>query len=278
MRHADKKYIENVQYILRSDTESGEVRPKWADGTPAYTKSMFGMVNKYNLADDFPITTVRIVPFKKCVDELLWIWQKNSNNVADLGSKIWDQWADENGTIGEAYGYILGLYHTYKIGDEYKRMTQVEKLIYDLKHNPNSRRMVTTMFDPCRLHKMNLEPCAYGTNFLVKDGRLNMVLIQRSNDFLVANSWNVTQYAVLVHLLAHCCDLKVGTLMHVITDAHIYDRHIDFGKEVLERSSKVDKVKLVIDTDEKDFFKIKLEDIKLEGYEAYKDPFLPVAE
>ncbi|MGL5712053.1 MAG: thymidylate synthase, partial [Paraclostridium sp.] len=263
---------------LRADTESGEVRPKWSDGTPAYTKSMFGMVNKYNLADDFPITTVRNVPFKKCVDELLWIWQKNSNRVADLNSKIWDQWAGEDGTIGEAYGHILGLYHTYRVGDKYLRMTQVEKLIYDLKNNPSSRRMVTTMFDHSRLHKMNLEPCAYGTNFLVKEGRLNMVLIQRSNDFLVANSWNVTQYAVLVHLLAHCCDLNVGTLVHVITDAHIYDRHIDFGNEIITRESKVDKVKLVIDTEEKDFFKIKLEDIKLEGYESYKDKFLPVAE
>lgn len=279
MRQVDKIYKETLLDIIENgiSDEGTEVRPKWADGTSAHTISKFAVVNRYDLSKDFPMTSIRHVPFKKCVDELLWIWQKNSNNVKDLGSRIWDQWADENGSIGEAYGFVLGQKHDFgKDG----WMTQVEKLIHDLKTNPSSRRMVTNLYEHHRLNKMALAPCAYGGNFSVKDGKLSMILIQRSNDFIVANSWNVTQYAVLVHLLAHCCDLQVGELVHMVTDCHVYDRHMDYAKELVERVGQMEPVKLVIATEEKDFFKIKLEDIKIEGYKPVfnKDPFMPVAE
>ncbi|MGL6099496.1 MAG: thymidylate synthase [Fusobacteriaceae bacterium] len=279
MRKSDIIYRNTLSDILTNgiSDEGTEVRPKWSDGEPAHTISKFAVFNRYDLSEDFPMTSIRHVPFKKCVDELLWIWQKNSNNVKDLGSKIWDQWADAGGSIGEAYGFVLGQKHDFgKDGN----MTQVEKLIFDLKNNPSSRRMVTNMYEHHRLNKMNLAPCAYGANFSVKDNKLNMVLIQRSNDFVVANSWNVTQYAVLVHLLAHCCDLQVGELVHMITDCHIYDRHIEYAEELVQRVGQSESIKLIIDTKEKDFFKIKIEDIKIKGYEPKfsKDKFMPVAE
>ncbi len=275
MSLADDIFDQNIRDILNSgySTENDKVRPHWEDGTPAYTYKKFGIVNRYDLSKEFPMLTQRYQNFKGAVDELLWIWQKKSNNVNDLGSHIWDAWADENGSIGKAYGYQLGVKHKYKEGE----MDQVDRVLYDLKNNPSSRRIMTNIYVHQDLHEMNLYPCAYSMTFNVTGNKLNAILNQRSNDMLVANGWNVCQYAVLVHLLARCSGLEVGEFVHVIADAHVYDRHVDIVKELIERP-KFPAPRLVIDEGITDFYKFTVDNIHLEGYEyGEKIKKIPVA-
>ncbi len=233
MSMADRIFISNCRDILSTgvwDTNF-EVRPRWADGSPAHTIKKFGIVNRYDLSKEFPILTLRRTYWKSAVDELLWIWQKKSNNIKDLKGHIWDSWADENGSIGKAYGYQLGIKHKYPEGE----FDQVDRVIYDLKHNPASRRILTNLYNFEDLHEMGLYPCAYSVTFNVSGDKLNAILNQRSQDMLTASNWNVVQYAVLVHMMAQVAGLKVGELVHVIADAHIYDRHVALVKKILRR-------------------------------------------
>ena len=265
MSYADKVFRANAEDILNNgvwDTDR-EVRPRWLDGTPAHTVKKFCIVNRYDLSKEFPIITLRKQAFKSAVDEILWIWQKKSNRVADLHSHIWDSWAGEDGTIGKAYGYQLGVKHIYKEGE----FDQVDRVLYALKHNPASRRIMTNIYTFADLHEMNLYPCAYSMTFNVTGDKLNGILNQRSNDMAVANGWNVTQYAVLLHMFAQVSGLKVGELVHVIADAHIYDRHIPAVKEMLN-NPEYPAPKFWINPEIKNFYDFKVEDFKLEGYEA----------
>lgn len=265
MSLADKLFIDMCNDILENGVSSeGEViRAKWDDGQPAYTIKKFCVVNRYDLSKEFPILTLRPTNLKAAIDELLWIWQKKSNNVKDLNSRIWDSWADETGSIGKAYGYQIGQKHKYKEGE----FDQIDRVIYDLKNNPYSRRIITNIYNHDDLNEMNLYPCAYSVTFNVTGKKLNAILNQRSNDILVANNWNVTQYAILVHMLAQVCDLEVGELVHVIADAHIYDRHIPLIKELINRES-YNAPKLVINPNVKDFYDFKVEDFTLENYQS----------
>ena len=269
MSLADEIFISNCKDILENgySTENEKNRPKWADGTEAYTIKKFGVVNRYDLSKEFPILTLRRTYFKSAIDELLWIWQKKSNNIHDLKSTVWDEWADEEGSIGKAYGYQLGVKHQYKEG----MMDQVDRVIYDLKNNPFSRRIMTNIYVHQDLHEMNLYPCAYSMTFNVtqKKGEdrltLNAVLNQRSQDVLAANNWNVCQYAVLVHMLAQVCDMNVGELVHVIADAHIYDRHVPIVKELITRE-QYPAPKFWLNPEIKDFYQFTTDDIKITDY------------
>ena len=264
MSIADKIFIDTCREILDNgvwDTNL-PVRPKWLDGTPAHTIKKFCIVNRYDLSKEFPIITLRRTAFKSAVDELLWIWQKKSNNVKDLSSHIWDSWADESGSIGKAYGYQLGVKHTYPEGE----FDQVDRVLYDLKHNPSSRRIMTNIYNFQDLHEMHLYPCAYSMTFNVTDGKLNAILNQRSQDTLTANNWNVVQYAVLVHMFAQVSGLEVGELVHVISDAHIYDRHVPIVEKILQ-NKQFNAPKLWINPEIKDFYDFTVNDFKLEGYE-----------
>jgi thymidylate synthase len=265
MSKADTIFIEMCKDILENGVSSkGEnVRAKWADGTPAYTFKKFAMVNRYDLSEEFPILTLRPTNLKAAIDEILWIWQKKSNNIKDLKSHIWDSWANEEGSIGKAYGYQLGIKHKYSEGE----FDQVDRVLYDLKHNPYSRRIITNLYNHADLHEMNLYPCAYSVTFNVTGRKLNAILNQRSQDVLVANNWNVSQYAILVHMFAQVSDLEVGELVHVIADAHIYDRHIPMISELLQRTS-YPAPKLMINPDKKDFYDFKVEDFILEDYQS----------
>ena len=265
MSYADKIFKENVKDILENgvwDTDK-EVRPKWLDGTPAHTVKKFCIVNRYDLSKEFPIMTIRKQGFKNAVDEILWIWQKKSNKIADLHSHIWDSWAGEDGTIGKAYGYQLGVKNIYKEGE----FDQVDRVLYDLKHNPASRRIMTNIYNFADLHEMNLYPCAYSMTFNVTGDKLNGILNQRSNDMAVANNWNVMQYAVLIMMFAQVTGFKPGELVHVIADAHIYDRHIPAVKQMLE-NPEYPAPKLIINPDVKDFYDFKVDDFVLEDYKA----------
>ena len=265
MSLADDLFINMCKDIIDNgySTEGEKVRPKWEDGTYAYTIKRFGVVNRYDLSKEFPAITLRKTYVKSAIDELLWIWQKKSNNVHDLKSHIWDSWADENGSIGKAYGYQLGVKHKYKEG----MMDQVDRLIYDLKNNPYSRRMLTNIYVHQDLSEMNLYPCAYSMTFNVTGDRLNAILNQRSQDVLAANNWNVVQYAVLVHMLAQVTGFKPGELVHVIADAHIYDRHIPIVKELITRPTHP-APKFYMNPDVKDFYDFTLDDFRIEDYET----------
>ncbi|MDR1774005.1 MAG: thymidylate synthase [Clostridioides sp.] len=276
MSYADEIFIDMCSDILQNgySSEGQTVRAVWEDGTPAHTIKKFCVVNRYDLSKEFPILTLRPTNLKNAVDELLWIWQKKSNNVNDLNSHIWDAWADETGSIGKAYGYQIGKKSIYKEGE----FDQIDRVIYDLKNNPYSRRIMTNIYVHNDLHEMNLYPCAYSMTFNVTGNKLNAILNQRSNDILVANNWNVVQYAILVHMLAQVCGFEVGELVHVIADAHIYDRHIPMIKEMLQRKP-FKAPKLVINPDVKDFYDFKVEDFVLEGYETHEQiKKIPVAE
>ena len=265
MSLADKIFIDMCNDILENGVSSeGEiVRAKWDDGQPAHTIKKFCVVNRYDLSKEFPILTLRPTNLKAAIDELLWIWQKKSNNVKDLNSHIWDSWADETGSIGKAYGYQIGRKHLYKEGE----FDQIDRVIYDLKHNPYSRRIITNIYNHNDLNEMNLYPCAYSMTFNVTGNKLNAILNQRSNDVLVANNWNVTQYAILVYMLAQVSDLEVGEFVHVIADAHIYDRHIPLVKELINRET-YDAPKLIINPNVKNFYDFKVEDFTLENYQS----------
>lgn len=264
MSRADEIFIANCREIidLGYSSEDQLIRPLWADdGSPANTLKRFGLVNRYDLAREFPIQTLRTINFKATVDELLWIWVKKSNNVRDLNSKIWDAWADENGSIGKAYGYQLGVKHQYKEG----LFDQVDRVLFDLKNQPYSRRIMTSIYNFADLHEMNLYPCAYSMTFNVTGNKLNAILNQRSQDMLVANSWNVTQYAVLVHMFAQVSGLVAGELVHVISDAHIYDRHIPIVEELMTRET-FSAPSLRIDPDIKNFYDFTVDSFTLEDY------------
>lgn len=265
MSLADKIFIDMCNDILENGVSSeGEiVRARWDDGQPAHTIKKFCVVNRYDLSKEFPILTLRPTNLKAAIDELLWIWQKKSNNVKDLNSHIWDSWADETGSIGKAYGYQIGQKHLYKEGE----FDQIDRVIYDLKHNPYSRRIITNIYNHNDLNEMNLYPCAYSMTFNVTGNKLNAILNQRSNDVLVANNWNVTQYAILVYMLAQVSDLEVGEFVHVIADAHIYDRHIPLVKELINRET-YDAPKLIINPNVKNFYDFKVEDFTLENYQS----------
>ena len=275
MSRADEIFRENCLTILNDgvwDTDLN-VRPHWDDGTPAHTVKHFGIVNRYNLQEEFPILTLRRTYFKTCIDELLWIWQQKSNNIRDLRGHIWDQWADENGSIGKAYGYQLGVKHRYPEGE----MDQVDRVIYDLKNNPASRRIMTNIYNFQDLHEMALYPCAYSMTFNVSGNTLNAILNQRSQDMLAANNWNVVQYSVLVHMMAQVAGLQAGELVHVIADAHIYDRHVPIIEKMLQNEPK-EAPRFHIDTNISDFYQFTRDSFTLEGYDPH--PFegkIPVA-
>jgi thymidylate synthase len=272
MSYADKVFINMCRDIIENgtSTEGEKVRPKWEDGTAAYTIKKFGVVNRYDLSKEFPALTLRRTAIKSCVDELLWIWQKKSNNVHELKSHIWDSWADENGSIGKAYGYQMQVKHQYKEG----MMDQVDRVLYDLKENPYSRRIMTNIYVHEDLHEMNLYPCAYSMTFNVtkEEGSeqltLNGILNQRSQDVLTANNWNVCQYAVLLHMFAQVCGMKAGELVHVIADAHIYDRHIPLIEELISREP-LPAPKFWLNPEVKDFYDFTPDDVRLEDYETH---------
>lgn len=265
MSHADELFISMCQNIIDHgySTEGEAVRPKWEDGTFAYTVKQFGVVNRYDLSKEFPALTLRKTYIKSAIDEVLWIWQKKSNNVNDLSSHIWDAWADETGSIGKAYGYQMGVKHQYKEG----MMDQVDRVIYDLKHNPYSRRIMTNLYVHQDLHEMNLYPCAYSMTFNVTGNKLNGILNQRSQDVLAANNWNVVQYAALLHMLAQVTGFEAGELVHVIADAHIYDRHIPIVKELIQRPT-FPAPKFIMNPDIKDFYAFTKDDFIIEDYET----------
>ena len=267
MSTADKIFKKNIEDILENgvwDTDY-PVRPHWEDGTPAHTIKKFGIVNEYDLEKELPILTIRKTNFENCLDELLWIWQKKSNNVHDLRSHIWDSWADETGSIGKAYGYQLAKKAVYPEGE----FDQVDRVLFDLKNNPHSRRILTNIYNFDDLHEMHLYPCAYSMTFNVSGDKLNGILNQRSNDMLTANNWNVLQYSLLIMMFAQVSGLKPGKFIHVIADAHLYDRHIDLVNEVLAKPEHP-APKLVMNPDVKNFYDFKLEDFKLENYEFEK--------
>ena len=269
MSLADKIFIDMCQDILDNgvSTEGEKVRPHWEDGTSAYTIKKFGVVNRYDLSKEFPAITLRKTAIKSCTDEMLWIWQLKSNNVNDLHSHVWDEWADETGYIGKAYGYQMGVKHKYKEG----MFDQVDRVIYDLKNNPFSRRIMTNIYVHQDLSEMHLYPCAYSMTFNVTQKKgddkltLNAILNQRSQDILAANNWNVCQYAVLMHMLAQVCDMRVGELVHVIADAHIYDRHIPIIKELIQRPT-YDAPTFWLNPDVKDFYEFTRNDVRLDNY------------
>lgn len=262
MSIADKIFKDMCKNVLENGVfDEGNVRPHWDDGTPAYTKKVFGVVNRYDLEKEFPLLTLRPINFKAAIDEILWIWQKKSNNIKDLNSHIWDSWADESGSIGKAYGYQLAVKHKYKEG----MFDQVDRVLYDLKNNPSSRRIMTNIYNHHDLSEMALYPCAYSMTFNVSGGKLNAILNQRSQDILAANAWNVCQYAALVMMLAQVSSLRAGEFVHVIADAHIYDRHLDIIKELIEREEH-DAPKVKLNPEIKDFYDFKVEDFIVENY------------
>ena len=275
MSRADEIYRATCLDILENgfwDTDL-DVRPKWADGTPAHTVKKFGVVNRYNLKEEFPIMTLRRTYWKSAIDEILWIWQKKSNRLDELGSHVWDEWAQEDGTIGKAYGYQLGVKHKYPEGE----FDQVDRVLYDLKHNPASRRILTSIFNHADLHEMALAPCAYSMTFNVTGNTLNAILNQRSQDMLTANNWNVCQYAALVHMIAQVSGLEVGELVHVIADCHIYDRHVDLVKKMLDNPT-FEAPKFEIDKSVTDFYAFTKDSFKMVDYKCNKfDYEIPIA-
>ncbi|NCB42461.1 MAG: thymidylate synthase [Clostridia bacterium] len=266
MSKADVIFVNMCQDILRNgySTEGSIVRAKWEDtGECAHTKKLFGVVNRYDLSKEFPALTLRPTPMKNAIDEILWIWQKKSNRISDLNSHIWDAWANEEGTIGKAYGYQLGIKYAFAQG----QMDQVDNVLWQLKNNPTSRRILTNLFNFEDLHEMQLEPCAYSMTFNVVGNKLNAILNQRSQDVLVANNWNVAQYAVLIHMLAQVSDLEVGEFIHVIADAHIYDRHEGLVQELITRN-QYEAPKFKINKEIKNFYKFTADDFVFEDYNA----------
>ncbi|NCB50564.1 MAG: thymidylate synthase [Clostridia bacterium] len=276
MSYADEVFINNCRDILENGFwDTGlDVRPRWEDdGAPAHTVKKFGIVNRYDLNAEFPILTIRRTYWKSAIDELLWIWQKKSNSIKELGSHVWDQWADENGSIGKAYGYQLGVKHKYPEGE----FDQVDRVLFDLKHNPASRRILTNIYNFADLHEMALYPCAYSMTFNVTGDTLNAILNQRSQDMLAANNWNVCQYAALVHMFAQVSGLRAGELVHVIADAHIYDRHVPVIEEIIKNEPKK-APELVMDGSIRDFYNFTKNSFSLPGYEyAAFEGKIPIA-
>lgn len=264
MSKADVLFVNMCQEILDSgfSSEGQSVRARWEDGTPAHTIKKFGVVNRYNLQEEFPALTLRPTAIKSAVDEMLWIWQRKSNNIKDLSSHIWDEWADQDGSIGKAYGYQLGVKYDFPQG----RMDQVDNVIWQLKHTPYSRRIMTNIYKFDDLMEMGLEPCAYSMTFNVTGNRLNAILNQRSQDILAANNWNVVQYSVLLMMLAQVTGLVPGELVHVIADAHIYDRHVPIIRELITRP-QFPAPKFELNPEIKDFYDFTVDDIRVTDYQ-----------
>ena len=275
MTEADKNFIDTCKEILKNgySSEGTGVRTRWEDGEEANYFSIVGVTNKYDVEKEFPMITLRnnTNTVKRAIDEILWIWQKKSNKVSELNSHIWDQWAGEDGTIGKAYGYQLAKKYEFKTKDGMQTLDQVDYMLYLLKHDPASRRIMTNIFDFGDLKDMNLEPCAYSTQWLVKEGKLHLILNQRSQDMLAANGWNTMQYAALLCMVAKCVDLKPGTLTHNIGDCHIYDRHVPLIEKLIEAKPMDVSPKLIINNDTKDFYEFKVEDFEIQGYDYNKD-------
>ena len=301
MSYADKVFVEMCKDIIENgtDTQGEKVRPKWEDGTPAYTIKKFGVVNRYDLRKEFPALTLRKTALKSCMDEILWIWQRKSNNIKDLKPHIWDEWADEDGSIGKAYGYQIGkkyAHHHETRGfidrklypsaetkpiimmkpewqecqvKPYVFMDQIDAVLYDLKHNPYSRRIMTNIYNFEDLHEMNLYPCAYSMTFNVtnENGKLtlNAILNQRSQDVLAANNWNVCQYSILLMMIAQVCDMEAGELVHVIADCHLYSRHVPIIKELIERP-QYHAPKVRLNPHIKNFYDFTVDDLIVEDY------------
>lgn len=285
MTQADRNFIETCEEIMKNgfSSEGTHVRTRWEDGTEANYFSIVGVQNKYDLEKEFPMITLRnnSKTVKNAIDEILWIWQKKSNKVSELNSHIWDQWAGEDGTIGKAYGYQLAKKYEFKTKEGIKTMDQVDYVLYLLQNDPASRRIMTNLFNHEELKDMNLEPCVYGTQWLVKGGKLHLILSQRSQDMLTANGWNVMQYAALQCMFAQVAGLKPGTLTHNIGDCHIYDRHIPLVKKLLEATPVDCQPKLVINNPTKDFYKFKVDDFEIKDYDYNKEVKIgkiPVAE
>ena len=275
MTEADKNFIDTCKEILKNgySSEGTNVRTRWEDGEEANYFSIVGVTNKYDVEKEFPMITLRnnTNTVKRAIDEILWIWQKKSNKVSELNSHIWDQWAGEDGTIGKAYGFQLAKKYEFKTKDGMQTLDQVDYMLYLLKHDPASRRIMTNIFDFGDLKDMNLEPCAYSTQWLVKEGKLHLILNQRSQDMLAANGWNTMQYAALLCMVAKCVDLKPGTLTHNIGDCHIYDRHVPLIEKLIEAKPMDVSPKLIINNDTKDFYEFKVEDFEIQGYDYNKD-------
>lgn len=264
MSRADQLFVNMCKEILTNgfSSEGQTVRARWEDGTPAHTIKTFGVVNRYDLQEEFPALTLRPTAIKTAVDEILWIWQRKSNNIKDLNGHIWDEWADENGSIGKAYGYQMGVKYKFAQGE----MDQVDNVIWQLKNTPYSRRIMTNIYNFQDLSEMGLEPCAYSMTFNVTGDRLNAILNQRSQDVLAANNWNVVQYSVLVHMLAQVTGLKAGELVHVISDAHIYDRHVPVIEEMIKRP-QYPAPKFRLNPAVKDFYDFTTADVIIEDYQ-----------
>ena len=275
MSYADRVFVENIKDILKTGFSDKDlpVRPRWADGEAAHTVKKFGIINRYDLRKEFPILTIRRTYLRSAIDELLWIWQKKSNRVSELSTHVWDAWAGPDGTIGKAYGYQLSVKHKYPEGE----MDQVDRVLYDLSHNPSSRRILTNIYTHADLSEMNLYPCAWSMTFNVSGKTLNCILNQRSQDMLTANNWNVTQYAVLQHMFAQVSGLEAGELVHVIADAHVYDRHIPIVREIIAQEQHP-APRLVINPDVTDFYAFKKTDFILEDYKYNDKKYdIPVA-
>ena len=264
MSRADKLFVNMCREIIDNgfSSEGQIVRARWEDGTPAHTIKTFGVVNRYDLSEEFPALTLRPTAIKSAVDEILWIWQKKSNNIKDLKSHIWDEWADEDGSIGKAYGYQMGIKYKFAQGE----MDQVDNVLWQRKNTPYSRRILTNIYKFDDLSEMNLEPCAYSMTFNVTGNRLNAILNQRSQDILAANNWNVVQYSVLVHMFAQVSGLVPGELIHVISDAHIYDRHVPIIRELIERP-QYPAPKFRLNPHIKNFYDFTTDDIIVEDYQ-----------
>ncbi len=275
MTQADEQFIKTCKEILKNgySSKGTNVRTRWEDGEEANYISIVGVQNKYDVGKEFPMITLRnnTNTIKRAIDEILWIWQKKSNKISDLNSHIWDQWAGEDGTIGKAYGYQMAEKYEFKTKEGIKKMDQVDYCLYLLKNDPSSRRIMTNIFNHSELKDMNLEPCAYGTQWLVKDGKLHLILNQRSQDMLTANGWNVMQYAALLHMFAQVSNLEVGTLTHNIGDCHIYDRHIPLVEKLISAEAIDVHPQLKINNKTKDFYQFKVEDFEIIGYDYNKE-------
>ena len=275
MTQADEQFIKTCKEIIKNgySSKGTNVRTRWDDGEEANYFSIVGVQNKYDVGKEFPMITLRnnTKTIKNAIDEILWIWQKKSNKVSELNSHIWDQWKNEEGTIGKAYGYQLGKKYEFKTKEGIKVMDQVDYVLYLLKHDQSSRRIMTNIFNHEELKDMELEPCAYGTQWLVKEGKLHLILNQRSQDMLTANGWNLMQYAALQYMFAQVSGLEVGTLTHNIGDCHIYDRHIPLVEKLLEAEPVDVTPKLIINNPTKDFYEFKVEDFEVVGYDYNKE-------
>ncbi len=265
MSRADELFRAMCQKILNEgfSTEGETVRARWADGSPAYTIKTFGVVNRYDLSEEFPALTLRRTAIKSAMDEILWIWQRKSNNIRDLKPHIWDEWADEDGSIGKAYGYQMAKKYRFAQGE----MDQVDNVLWQLKNQPQSRRILTNIYNFDDLAEMNLEPCAYSMTFNVTGDRLNGILNQRSQDILAANNWNVVQYSLLIMMLAQVSGLRAGELVHVISDAHIYNKHVPVIEELIKRPA-FDAPKVTLNPEVTDFYAFTTDDVRIENYET----------